>query len=75
MAPTKEQLKAAFLMLAAVTEAIREAKRIPSGTLYAMLIGKVDIAGYEKMVTMLKNAGLIEEKHSELIWIGPEVSA
>ena len=72
--PTKEQLKAAFLMLAAVTEAIREAKRIPSGTLYAMLIGKVDLAGYEKMIRMIKGAGLIEEKNHELVWIGPEVS-
>ena len=71
---TKEQLKQGFTMLAAVAEAIREAKRIPSGTLYAVLMGKIDVAGYERLIGILKNAGLVDEKHNELIWIGPEVS-
>lgn len=70
---TKEQVKSAFTALAAVAEAIREAKRIPSGTLYAMLIGKVDMPSYERMISMLKNAKLIEERFHELIWVGPEV--
>lgn len=72
---TAAQTKAAFQMVAAVAEAIREARRIPSGTLYAVLMGKTDLAGYEKMIGILKGAGLIEEKSNELIWIGPEVSA
>ncbi len=62
-------------MLTAVSEAIREAGRIPSGTLYAVLMGKVNIAGYEKMIGILKGAGLVEERSHELIWIGPRLAA
>lgn len=75
MESTKEQLKSAFTMLTAVSEAIREAGRIPSGTLYAVLMGKVDIAGYEKTIGLLKGAGLVEERSHELIWIGPRIAA
>ncbi len=75
MEATKEQLKSAFTMLTAVSEAIREAGRIPSGTLYAVLMGKVNIAGYEKMIGILKGAGLVEERSHELIWIGPRLAA
>lgn len=68
---TAPQVSAAFSLLAGVSEAIREAGRIPSGTLYAVLIGKIDITGYQKIIGILKNAGLVEEKSHELIWIGP----
>lgn len=73
--PTQQQVKAAFAMIAAVAEAVREAGRIPSGTLYAVLCSKVDFAGYEKMVGILKGSGLVEEKNHELIWVGPKVAA
>jgi hypothetical protein len=71
--PTAAQIKAAFAMTLAVSEAIREAREIPSGTLYAMLVGKVDLQGYEAMIRNLKNAGLVEEKAHLLKWIGPEL--
>lgn len=71
---SKDQVKAAFTMVAAVAEAVREAGRIPSGTLYAALMGKVDLAGYEKLVGILKGAGLVEERSHELIWIGPSLA-
>jgi len=57
----------------AVAEAIREAGSIPSGTLYAALIGKVDINGYESIIRTLKNAGLVTEQSHMLTWIGPEI--
>jgi len=72
--PTKEQVKAALAVTLAVAEAIREAKEIPSGTLYSMLIGRVDITGYEAMIRNLKNAGLVKESCNLLTWIGPEIA-
>ncbi len=74
VSPTKDQLKSGLLMVAAVAESIREAGEIPSGTLYAMLIDRVDITGYESIIRVLKNADLIEEKGNLLRWIGPEIS-
>lgn len=75
MANTKEQVKAAFTMVAAVAEAIREAGEIPSGTLYAVLCSKVDITGYEAIIRTLKNAGLVSESANMLKWVGPRIAA
>ena len=70
--PSKAELNAGLQILLAVSEAIREAWEIPSGTLYAMLCGKVTIQGYESMVRTLKNAGLVEETPTHLLrWVGP----
>ena len=67
------QVKTALTATLAVAEAIREAGRVPSGTLYAILCGRMDLRTYEALIRTLKNAGLVEEKYNELRWIGPEV--
>lgn len=72
MMPSRSELKAGLVLIAAVAEAIREAGRILSGTLYAMLMGKIDYQAYQKLIQMLKNADLVREEAHELIWIGPE---
>jgi hypothetical protein len=70
--PTAAQVKAAFQITLAVSEAIREAGSIPSGELYAILCGRVDLQGYDGMIRTLKNAGLISESANMLTWIGPK---
>ena len=71
---TPTQLRAGLALTLAVSEAIREAHEIPSGTLYAMLTGQVDYEGYQKLLRILTGAGLIEVMPSHLIrWTGPEV--
>lgn len=73
---TKEQVKGAFNTIVAVTEAIREAREIPEGTLYAALMGHgCDLATFEKMVRIIVNTGLVEKRGKLLRWIGPEVRA
>lgn len=71
--PTKEQLTAGFNIVVAVTEAIREAKEIPAGTLYAVLCGKVDMQAFDKIVRIIVGSGLVERRGDLLRWIGPEV--
>jgi hypothetical protein len=74
--PTKRELSAALAITIATAEAIREAGQITSGTLYAMLVGKVDFAGYEALLRNLTGAGLIEVRASHMIvWTGPELEA
>ena len=75
MEPTKEQLQAGLKIVIAVTEAIREAREIPEGTLYAVLTGKVDFAGFEKIVRIVVGTGLVEKQGNLLRWVGPEVTA
>ena len=70
-----EDARAGLALTLAVSEAIREAREIPSGTLYASLMGKVDFEGYQKLLRILTGAGLIEVLPSHLIrWTGPEVT-
>lgn len=76
MTATKEQVNAALEMVRAVGDAIREAGEVPSGHLYAVLMGKVDLAGYERMVDMLVGAGLVERAPNHLLrWVGPAKEA
>mgnify|MGYP001377281060 CR=1 FL=1 len=62
----------AIVMAVAIAEAIREVKEVPSGTLYAMLVGRVTMEGYTSIIRTLKGAGLVEETSSHLLrWTGP----
>jgi hypothetical protein len=65
------QVSAAFQIVAAVAEAIRDLGTVPSGVLYANLMGKLDLAGFEKIVGILKGAQLVSERGHQLTWIGP----
>ena len=67
---TEQEKQAAVQMLKAVAEAIRELGRVPSGHLYAQLMGFLSLDQYTKAIDILKQMGLVEEKYHELIWIG-----
>jgi hypothetical protein len=70
--PTREQLQAGQRIVIAVAETIRECGECPSGTLYAGLIGRVTLEGYQKILGILKGAGLIEITPGHLVrWTGP----
>ena len=73
--PTPQELKAGTAMIMAVAETVRECREVPSGTIYAGLMGRVSLEGYQKIVGILTNAGLIAVDRSRLVrWTGPEVS-
>jgi hypothetical protein len=68
------QVKTAITIVAAIAEAIRELGSIPSGHLYAQLMGRLDLAAYTKIINTLKNAGLVAEQNDLLTWVGPVLS-
>jgi hypothetical protein len=71
-APTTQDLQTGLTLLHAVAETVREAGEVPSGTLYAALVGRVTLQGYEKMLGILNGAGLIAVDASHLVrWTGP----
>lgn len=72
---TKQELKAGLSVVLAVAEAIREAGEFPAGTLYAVLTGRVDIQGFDKIVSIITGSGLVEKRGDLLRWVGPEVRA
>lgn len=65
------------IVILAVSEAIREARRIESGTLYALLCDRLcdrlTLSAYQGVISALKGAGLVSEANHMLTWIGPEL--
>lgn len=68
----KTNLRAALGMVLAVSETIRELGSVPSGHLYTLLMGVLDIENYQSIIRTIEGAGLIKVDGSYLItWIGP----
>ena len=73
---TPEELKAGvqFMIEAckAVADAIKELKQVPSGHLYAHLMGKLSLGQYEYIIGILIGAKLVKRDPSHLLhWVGP----
>ena len=69
---TPAQINAALQTLAAVAQAIRLLGEVPSGQLYAQLVGQLSLSDYDAIIRTLKGASLIEETPAHLIrWTGP----
>lgn len=66
---TSEQIESAITAVSEIGKVIREVKRIPSGHLYAQLMGVLSLEKYEMIIGLLKKTGLITEQNNELIWI------
>ena len=64
------QVKALLATIQALAEAIRELKEVPSGHLYAQVMGKLSLENYQYCVGILKQAGKVTEDNSNLLsWI------
>jgi hypothetical protein len=69
--PTKDQVKAAMAIVLAVGETIRDLGEVPSGHLYAQLMGRFTLGEYEKIIDTLVGAGVVEKTPSHLLrWVG-----
>lgn len=67
-----KQLDAAMNAVVALTEAIRQLKQVPSGHLYAQVMGVMSIDQYEALITIILRTGLVERDQSSLLrWVGP----
>lgn len=65
------QIKAAVNAIAAMAEAIRELKEVPSGHLYAVLCGKMSLEQYNNAIRLICDTGLVELRGHVLRWVGP----
>jgi hypothetical protein len=70
MPVTRKQVADALMTMQAVVETVRDAGRVPLGTVYATLMNRMDLAAYEKMVTLIVGTGLVRLENHELIWVG-----
>ena len=69
--PTREQITAAIEMAKAVGDTIRDLGSVPSGELYARLMGHMTLNTYNMLIERLKGAGVVKEEAHLLTWIGP----
>ena len=63
----EQKIKAAVEIMKAVASAVKELGSIPSGHLYAQLIGKMSLDSYEKMTGALERMGVIRIDGNHLI--------
>jgi hypothetical protein len=68
--PTKDEVLAGLMAVKAVADTIKELGSVPSGHLYAALMGKLNFESYMHIIEILKGAGLVRETMAhELEWI------
>ncbi len=67
-----QQVTGAMKVIAAVAEAIRELKEVPSGHLYGNLMGMMTLDQYNQIIGTLQRAELVSQDGFHVLrWIGP----
>jgi hypothetical protein len=69
METTQKEIEAGIKTVLAVAEAIKSLGSVPSGHLYARVMGFLSLSQYNQIIGILKKQGLIEESYHELKWI------
>lgn len=67
-----EKIEGALPVYRAVADAIKAMGAVPAGHLYAVLMGKLDLNTFNKIIGTLTGAGVVERKGDLLIWKGVE---
>lgn len=71
--PTAQELRAALDVIITIAETIRTLRSVPSGELYARVMGVLSLDSYNRAIDNLKRAGLVAESAHVLTWIGPTI--
>jgi hypothetical protein len=67
-----QSTSAALMIVRHVGVAIRDLGSVPSGHLYAQLMGILTLDQYNAIINTLKKAGMVSESGNLLTWIGPK---
>jgi len=66
-----KEVSAAVAIVRAIADVIRELDKVPSGTLYAMLMDKFTLDEYNLMIDMMIKHGWVKRSGSHMLtWIG-----
>jgi hypothetical protein len=69
---SKAQVKAYLDAAMAIADAIRDLGSVPSGHLYAHVMGRMGLETYQAIIKVLVDGGLVRQDASHLLtWIGP----
>ncbi len=71
--PTTEQINAYMAIVEALSEAIEGLGEVPSGHLYAVVMGKINLDTYERIIDLLVSVGCVTRKPGHVLkWTGGE---
>lgn len=63
-------------LLEALTRVLSEVGEVPSGTVYSALIGKVTLADYQAVLSLMERIGVIKVDSNHMIrWTGPKLES
>lgn len=65
-----EKTVACLMALKALADAIKELGQVPSGHLYAQVMGQVDLTTFNGAIEVLCNSTLVKKQGDMLIWNG-----
>ena len=72
---TENERRAALEMIRAIADTIRDLGEVPSGHLYAQLMGTLRLDQYEQIIGMFIRLGVVKSNESHLLtWTGLTVS-
>jgi hypothetical protein len=66
----QHDVTATIRIVSAFGQAIRDLGSVPSGHLYATVMGSLNLTEYQAAIGILIKAGLVEDRHHLLVWIG-----
>lgn len=67
---TEKQITAGLARVRAIADCIRDIGAVPSGHLYAQICARLTIGEYDKIIGILKKAGMITESSSHMLtWV------
>jgi hypothetical protein len=61
---------ATIRIVSALGQAIRDLGSVPSGHLYASVMGSLNLSEYQAAIGILIQAKLVEDRHHLLVWVG-----
>jgi hypothetical protein len=68
----RARIEGTLRVVVAISQCIQELGSVPSGHLFARLMGHLDIDSYQSVIATLVRAGLVREHPNHLLeWIGP----
>ena len=65
----KTDTESTLRIVSAIAEAIRDLGSVPSGHLYARVMGILSLDQYNQVIGILKKQGLVKESYHELTWV------
>ena len=68
--PTSAEIAAAINTVKILADTIRDLGSIPSGHLYAQVMGHLSLQQYEGAVSLLLKTGLVKQSGHLLTWVG-----